>query len=94
VLSEVLGAELEEEQEGYWRSRRKRGVPIGCFQFKLHEIVVYQGFGTKFYVLLELDSGFWNFSRNRLAVARDSPGDTSYRPSFCVTSRQDLTDFK
>jgi len=52
--------------------------------------VVYQGFETAIHVLSKLESGFWNFSRNHLAVTHDPPGDMRYKPSFWVSSMNRL----
>jgi len=43
-----------------------------------------------FVELSEFHSGFWNFSRDRLAVTLDLPGDTSTRPIFWVFSMNRL----
>jgi len=49
-----------------------------------------EGLGLHFMWISELKSGFWNFSRNRLAVTHDPPGDTSTRSSFWVSSMNRL----
>jgi len=47
---------------------------------------MYERLELYFMCMSELKSGFWNFSKNRLAVTRDLPGDTSVGPIFWVSS--------
>jgi len=42
----------------------------------------FQGFAITFCRIIWVSFGFMEFSKNRMAVTRDPPGDTSYRPSF------------
>jgi len=50
--------------------------------FKLYKIVMYQGFGIAFSVFIKFLFGFLEFSRNRLAVTSDPPGNTSFKSTF------------
>jgi len=43
---------------------------------------MYDGLGWHLMCISELKLGFWNFSKNRMAVTRDPPGDTSTKPIF------------
>jgi len=57
-------------------------VPILCFNFKLHEIVVYQGFGTALYVSIRAGIGFPENSPETawrvLSFRHEPPGDEGW----------------